>query len=173
MKLDNVTYDCENAADFDTVEALSAKAFGPGRFTRTAFRLRENMAHEPHLSFTAKLDGSIVGSVRLTKISIGEVQSLLLGPLVVNPAYKNCGVGKELMRISVAAAQRAGEHSIILVGDFPYYEQFGFRQVPHGQITLPGPVDPARLLVCPLKENAAAELQGMAAKYAGEVVRAD
>ena len=164
MKLDSLAYANEHVSEFDAVEALAAQAFGPGRFTRTAFRLRENVAHEPHLSFTAKQGHTILGSVRLTKILVGEVQSLLLGPLVVKPEYKNCGLGKELMRISVKAARESNEHSIILVGDFPYYQQFGFMQIPKGQIDLPGPVDPARLLVCPLRDGAEAELHGAATK---------
>ena len=39
---------------------------------------------------------------------------------------------------------------MVLVGDEPYYEKSGFKRVPKGRAVMPGPVDPARLLVCEL-----------------------
>ena len=44
---------------------------------------------------------------------------------------------------------------VLLVGDMPYYGRFGFAPVPPGQITLPGPVDPARLLALELEPGRA------------------
>ena len=43
----------------------------------------------------------------------------------------------------------------------PYYGRFGFKPVPPGQITLPGPVDPARLLALELVPGALAATTGM------------
>ena len=42
----------------------------------------------------------------------------------------------------------------MLVGDEPYYGKCGFKRVPKGRAAMPGPVDPARLLVCELVEGA-------------------
>ena len=42
----------------------------------------------------------------------------------------------------------------MLVGDEPYYGKSGFKRIPKGRATMPGPVDPARLLVCELVEGA-------------------
>ena len=39
---------------------------------------------------------------------------------------------------------------MVLVGDEPYYGKAGFKPMPKGQVTMPGPVDPARLLVAEL-----------------------
>ena len=39
---------------------------------------------------------------------------------------------------------------MVLVGDEPYYGKAGFKRIPKGQVTMPGPVDPARLLVAEL-----------------------
>ena len=158
---------CEKPDHHEIVEKLAEQAFGPGRFTRTAFRLREGVPHEPDLSFVSCLGEEIVASVRLTKIRIGDDPALLLGPLVVLPQYKSCGYGRELMETAVAAAREAGHLAIILVGDEPYYGKFGFEQVPPGQITLPGPVDPARLLICKLNLEDGKTLRG-AARPRGE-----
>ena len=87
------------------VEILGANAFGPGRFTRTAFRLREGIVHDEKLSFVAIDGGKVVGSVRVTQIAIGTNAALLLGPLVVSPNFKCRGVGGDLMRKAVSAAK--------------------------------------------------------------------
>ncbi len=164
MKTDTLTISLEKPQDFNLVEQLAADAFGPGRFTRTAFRLREGVPHEPELSFVAHKADKLVGAVRLTKIMIGSEPALLLGPLVVIEACKNTGVGAKLMTTSINAARAEGHSGIILVGDLPYYERFGFSVVQPGKIKMPGPVDPARLLICPLTEDGKVDYSGEARK---------
>lgn len=145
------------------IETIHAEAFGPGRFARAAFRIREGGPHDPTLSFvtTNPASGEIAGSVRLTHVAIGgKTGALLLGPLAVRPRYKNIGIGRRLMAIGVDAARAAGHDLVVLVGDPPYYAPFGFKPVPHGQILFPGPVDPRRVLACELKEGALAAFSG-------------
>lgn len=137
----------EDAADTTAIEDLQANAFGPGRFARTAFRIRENVEPRQDLSFVGLVGSQIAGSIRLSPILIGDTAALLLGPLTVSPDFKNRGLGKALMRTAMDAAELAGDKVVLLVGDAPYYGPFAFQQVPLGRITLPGPVDPARLLV--------------------------
>lgn len=163
MNPDQISVSKETPADFDAIEAMTELAFGPGRFARTAFRLREGNLHDPDLSFAAKVGGELVGSVRLTQIRIGKHDALLLGPLVVTPSYKNTGIGAALMRTAVEAARDQGHGLLILVGDEPYYGRFGFEKVPAGQIKLPGPADPDRILACSLVADALATYRGVAA----------
>jgi predicted N-acetyltransferase YhbS len=47
-----------------------------------------------------------------------------------------------------------GHRLVVLVGDEPYYAKSGFKRIPKGRLVMPGPVDPARLLVCELAEGA-------------------
>ncbi len=71
--------------------------------------------------------------------------------------------------------------SSLLVGDEPYYARFGFHPVPPGQIVLPGPVDPNRLLAAELAPDALGGFQrvrrratrGMTAAGAARKVAAD
>ena len=155
----------EKPEDEHLVEKLAEDACGPGRCTRTAFRLREDVPHEPDLSFVTWLGGEPIASVRLTKIWIGDSLGLLLGPLVVSKAHKNKGYGAELMKCAVEAARNAKHDWILLVGDFPYYKRFGFEIVTPGKIYLPGPVDPQRLLICPLHSGSADQVSGTARQY--------
>lgn len=136
----------ELPADAAAVERLVARAFGPGRFARTAYRLREAAEPDPSLCFVARVTTLLVGSNRMTPVRAGERSALLLGPLTVDPAFRNRGIARALMQASLSAAEAAGHRLVILVGDEPYYGRFGFRRVPPGRLQLPGPVDPARLL---------------------------
>lgn len=147
--------------DDAAIEKLHERTFGPGRFARTAFRIREQASHAKSLSFTARVGTMLVGSVRLTAIHMGATPGLLLGPLTVEPPFQSAGIGAQLMDTALDAARAQGHCLVILVGDEPYYRRFGFKRVPPGQITLPGPVDPARLLVAELVPGAFADVGGM------------
>jgi predicted N-acetyltransferase YhbS len=156
----NVITRLERPADADAIDSLQRAAFGPGAYARAAFRVREEAPHDPTLSFLTELGGTLIGSVRMTPIRVGEGHGLLLGPLVVDPLYKGQGYGKALMRQVMEAARQAGWPFVVLVGDQPYYWPFGFRPLPPGRVTMPGPVDPARLLAAELVPGATEGLQG-------------
>ena len=145
----------------DAIEQLHRDAFGPGRFARTAFRVRESVAPEPSLSYVALCHGHMAGSVRLSPITIGACRALLLGPLAVHPDFKKKGAGALLMEKTINEAKKLDYHAILLVGDYDYYTRFGFQRVPVGQITMPGPVDPMRLLLLPFNKQDAPICQGM------------
>jgi predicted N-acetyltransferase YhbS len=152
----------ERPSDDAAVEALQQVAFGPGAYARAAFRVREQAPHDRALSFVTGRGDALIGSVRMTWVAtFGDGRGLLLGPLVVDPVYKGLGHGKALVRHAVGEAERAGADFVILVGDEPYYGPLGFRRLPAKRVTLPGPVDPARLLVAELKQGAADRLAGM------------
>ncbi|GGC88323.1 GNAT family N-acetyltransferase [Chelatococcus reniformis] len=136
----------ERPIDAEQIERLHERAFGPGRYARTAYRLREGRAHRADLSFTSLVGTLLVGSVRLSSVIAGDVPALLLGPLAVEPAFEGRGIAGELIRAALAAGRDAGEGLVLLVGDPPYYGRFGFQPVTPGQLSLPGPVDPARVL---------------------------
>ncbi len=144
----------EAPADGPAIERLHERTFGPGRFAKTAYRLREQAAHRPELSFTARIGTLLVGSIWLSPVRIGETKTLLLGPLTVEPAFREQGVGQALIERALQEAKAKGHRIVILVGDEPYYGKSGFKRVPPGRATMPGPVDPARLLVAELAEGA-------------------
>jgi len=150
----------ETPQDALAIERLHERTFGPGRYARTAFRIRERAGHLLELSFTARIGTLLVGSVRLTPIRIGESKALLLGPLTVEPPFRDRGIGMALIERALAAARRNGHRLVVLVGDEPYYARAGFKRIPKGQARMPGPVDPARLLVAELADGAFAGVSG-------------
>ncbi|MBZ6078329.1 GNAT family N-acetyltransferase [Microvirga puerhi] len=150
----------EQPIDCEAIERLHERAFGPGRFARTASRLREGVPHLRELSFTALVGTLLVGSVRLTPVQAGHERALMLGPLTVEPAFEGRGIGAALMQRSLDAAREKGHDLVLLVGDEPYYRRFGFKRVPFGHLLLPGPVNPDRFLAVELAEGALARTKG-------------
>jgi predicted N-acetyltransferase YhbS len=160
MNADDVTYLPETPAHDAEIEHINEEAFGPGRFARAAYKIREGGPHERALSFVAIHEGAVIASVRLTRIAAGDGEALLLGPLAVRPAFKNLGIGRRLVRIALEAAGKAGAAAVVLVGDEPYYGPLGFKRVPRGQISMPRPVDLDRILAVEIKPGAVASLNG-------------
>ena len=150
----SVTILPETADDALAIDRLNERTFGPGRFARTTYRVRERTPHLLSLSFTARIGTLLVGSVRLSPIRVGETPALLLGPLTIEPPFRGRGIGARMLERALAEARRAGHRLILLVGDEPYYARAGFKRIPRRQVTMPGPVDPARLLVAELADGA-------------------
>jgi predicted N-acetyltransferase YhbS len=149
----------EQPNDAPAVVALIDRVFGPGRYAKAAERLREGNRALLDICFVAHVEGEVVGCVRMWPIRIGEAPAVLLGPLAVDDARRSLGLGAALVRRACEAAEEAGHALVLLVGDEPYYGPLGFSRAP-GAVVLPGPVDPARVLVNPLAPGAAAELVG-------------
>jgi predicted N-acetyltransferase YhbS len=150
----------QSAADQAAIDKLDERVFGPGRFARSAYRLREGVPADLKLSYVARVGTYLVGANRMTHIRCGETPLLLLGPLSVEPAFRSSGIGEALVQKSLEAAQAAGHKLVILVGDLAYYQRMGFRPVPEGRLIFPGPVDPARLLYCALTDEGVEGLNG-------------
>jgi predicted N-acetyltransferase YhbS len=157
----SVTILTEKPEDAGAIDRLTERTFGPGRYARTAYRIREQIGHKLDLSFTARVGTLLVGSVRLTPVRVGATPALLLGPLTIEPPFRDRGIGQALLQRSLANAREKGHRLVVLVGDEPYYKKAGFKRVPKGDVTLTGPVDPARLLVAELAEGAAKGLKGV------------
>lgn len=150
----------ERGEDGPLVEHLNAVSFGPGRFAKSAYRLRDGVDPVAGLSFVAVDATDLLGSIRFWPIAIGMEPSLLLGPLAVQPALRGRGIGIALMKHAIAAARTFGHSSIVLVGDEPYYVRVGFARLPPGRVKFPGPVDPARVLGMSLQHNVMLTLKG-------------
>jgi predicted N-acetyltransferase YhbS len=150
----------QTPADQAAIDKLDERVFGPGRFARSAYRLREGVPADLRLSYVARVGTYLVGANRMTHIRCGETPILLLGPLSVEPAFRSSGIGEALVTKSLEAARAAGHKLVILVGDLAYYQRMGFRLVPEGRLVFPGPVDPARLLYCSLAEDGLEGISG-------------
>ncbi|WP_040309491.1 GNAT family N-acetyltransferase [Asticcacaulis biprosthecium] len=159
MALDTLALDyvigLETPRTADRVIELTDRVFGPGRYTKTAERLREGSEPVHDLSFAAttgpKGHERLMGSVRMWPIFIYDEDAnvreplVFLGPIVVEPTHRGLGIGKSLVRASVDAAFQKGLRAVLLVGSQSYFKPFGFN-LAEG-IDMPGPVDAKRVLI--------------------------
>jgi predicted N-acetyltransferase YhbS len=157
----SLTVLAETANDAQAIERLHERTFGPGRFVLSAYRLREHVDHLLDLSFTARIGTLLVGSVRQLPILIGDTKALLLGPLTVEPPFRGRGVGRALLDRALKEAKARGHRLVVLIGDEPYYGRVGFKVIPKGRATMPGPVDYSRLLVAELVDGTFTDVSGV------------
>jgi predicted N-acetyltransferase YhbS len=157
-----VTIRNETHGDIAAREALLDSVWGPARFAKTAERLREGRSPAVGLSLVAEDGEQLVGTVRLWHVCAGPGRpALLLGPLAVDETQRGRSIGTALMRRAMAAARRRGHRAVLLVGDAPYYERFGFSAEKTGALWLPGPYERCRLLGCALVPGALDDARGL------------
>jgi predicted N-acetyltransferase YhbS len=148
--------------DLPAIFALNERVFGPGRFTRTAYRIRERLPLISRFCLKAMHGQQLIAAIRFTEITIdGRPGAMMLGPLAVATDYTGLGYGRRLISDGMANAKLAGLNLCVLVGNEPYYRRFGFVVLPAGQIVLPGPADPARMLAAELTSGAISQYHGL------------
>ncbi len=153
----------ERASDVVAREAMLDACFGDNRHTRTCQRLRDGRAPAEGLALSALARGRLVGTLRLWHVSAGGVPALVLGPLAVDRACRDLGVGAALMNHALAAAKARGHGAVVLLGDAPYYARFGFSGLKTTELSLPGPFERDRLLGLELRDGALDSAWGMIA----------
>lgn len=137
----------------EAIESMLDLAFGPDRHGRTAYAVRAGTEPVEGLSFAAMLDGELAGSLQSWPVALspprGERLALIMvGPIAVHPRHQNRGIGKYMTGM---AAERLDltRQSAMMIGDPEYYAPFGFRSGPARHWSLPGPVEPSRILLRP------------------------
>lgn len=148
----------------DAIEALGDVGFGKDRHTLTVYRLREGVQPVQDLCLVALEGETIVGTIRFWPVDIDGTAALLLGPITVAPSHRGSGVGGMLIEAGLDKARNNGHTIVLLIGDEPYYQRFGFKRALAESLTLPGPVDEARFLAQELVAGALAGVSGTVAK---------
>jgi predicted N-acetyltransferase YhbS len=150
--------DAENPGDVVARETLLDRAMGAGRRRKSSEKLRANRVPAEGLALVARdQDGHVIGTVRLWNVEAGvtregrPAQALLLGPLAVDASHEGKGIGSALMRAAITEAANRGHGAILLVGDAPYYERFGFFAAKTQHLMMPGPFERSRFLALELK----------------------
>jgi len=138
----------ERVEDVQAVEALVMAAFGPGRFAKTAERIREKS--DLSAGFTVYDGEELIGSVRLWSVASGEARAAFLGPIAVARSNRSGGLGGKLVAKCIEEAKVQGFDGILLIGDPPYFGRFGFLPAP--KAVFAGPVNPRRVMWLPFTD---------------------
>jgi predicted N-acetyltransferase YhbS len=158
-----ITIRKETPTDAPAREALLDACFGEERFRKTCQRLREGRKPADRLSLTFQNeDGDLIGTVRLWHVTAGPHRpALLLGPIAIDPSLHGLGIGSKLVRVALRRAARLGHKAVLLVGDAPYYERFGFSAEVTDALWLPGPYERERFVGLELQPGALAGARGL------------
>jgi predicted N-acetyltransferase YhbS len=151
----------ERGSDIAARESLLDVCFGASRHARTCQRLRDGRLPAEGLAFTVVHQGRLVGTIRLWHVDAGGRAALMLGPLAVDPAVRDLGIGAALMNHAIAAAEARGHGAVLLLGDAPYYARFGFSPEKMAELSLPGPFERDRLLGLELRSGALDDASGV------------
>ena len=158
------TLSAEKPGDWWEVEALYDLCFAPGREALSSYRLRDGIEPVEGLSLMARDEqGSLAGAIRYWPVRVGGVPALLLGPVAVHPIHQGEGLGGLLIRESLALGKGLGWLRVLLVGDRPYYQRFGFDTLPG--VIMPPPTNPARVLGYELEPGAWADVRGEVTRF--------
>lgn len=160
--------DAENPGDVVARELLLDRVMGPERRRKSSEAIRRGRVPAEGLAFVARdRSGHVIGTVRLWSVDAGinssghTVPALLLGPLAVDKDFSGKGIGSALMRAAISEAKKRGHGAILLVGDAPYYERFGFDVRKASTLVMPGPFERARFLGLELKEGWLSNVAGI------------
>ncbi|WGT51662.1 GNAT family N-acetyltransferase [Thioclava nitratireducens] len=134
----------ETAEDWWEVEALYDLCFAPGRTALSSYRLRDGVDPVRELCLTLRQDGILAAVIRYWPVRVGGKRVLLLGPIAVHPTRQGEGLGGILMHESLSRAADLGWERVLLVGDAPYYQRFGFSKL--DDVEMPPPTNPDRVL---------------------------
>lgn len=156
----------ETDADWWEVEALYDLCFAPGRTALSSYRLRDGVDKVAPLCLVLRDEAETLAAViRYWPVQVGGKAVLLLGPVAVHPTRQGEGLGGLLINESLAEAKRLGWERVMLVGDAPYYQRFGFRKLQG--VIMPPPTNPDRVLGLDLVRDAWEGVRGQVEKYTG------
>jgi putative acetyltransferase len=121
----------EHETDHEAVWSLHTLAFGDdGCVARLVDALRIAKAPLPPLSFVATVHGQVTGHVMLSASRLDALWRLVdvyvLSPLGVLPAYQRNGIGTQLVRHAIGAADVRGVPLVFVEGAPRYYGTRGF-----------------------------------------------
>ncbi|MFD1881022.1 GNAT family N-acetyltransferase [Paracoccus pacificus] len=113
----------EVAADLPGIRSLVTRAFPTDAEARIVDKLRADgdLVH----SLVAMAGAHVAGHVGLSRVR-APVPALCLAPVSVHPALQGRGLGSDLVRAALDAAQGS---VVVVVGDPVFYGRFGFQHV--------------------------------------------
>ena len=118
----------ERPGDRTAVFAVHAAAFETQAEADLVDALRADA--EPIVSLVAEADGTIVGHILFSPVTLDsdpELRVMGLGPMAVLPDWQNRGVGSALVHEGLADCRRLRIPAVVVLGHPGYYPRFGFR----------------------------------------------
>jgi putative acetyltransferase len=131
----------EAPADLAAIEAVTTAAFLNAPHTSHTEQHIVNAlrrAGQLEISIVAEADGTVVGHIAISPVSISDGASdwFGLGPISVLPQHQGRGIGSRLMREALRILRERGARGCVVLGEPGYYGRFGFEA--NARVVLPG-----------------------------------
>ena len=140
-------------------------AFGQGEEADLVESLLADPTAQPLLSLVAEKDGTVIGHVLFTRLSLlgpdKPPLASILAPLAVVPAAQRSGVGRGLIKSGCELLASRGGQLLFVLGDPTYYTKHGFTPAPPHGLRAPYVIEPdAAWMVQPLGNHILGSTQG-------------
>jgi putative acetyltransferase len=117
--------------DLNTVLHIERRAFGYDKEAQLVSDLLGAPSAAPKLSLLASMDGSCVGHILFTAVSVrgpeSPVTASILAPLAVLPDAQGQGVGGALITEGLRLLKASGVDIVFVLGHPGYYPRHGFQ----------------------------------------------
>ena len=126
----------ETSEDSESITNVTLAAFGGKSYSAQTEHLIVKGLREAgalSLSLVAETDGSIVGHVAFSLVTINDKTQgwYGLGPISVQPILQKQGIGSKLIQEGLVQIRAMGAKGCVLEGDPNYYNRFGFKSYPN------------------------------------------
>jgi len=150
----------EQASDRAEIERLLSLGFPASHARRNIWALRHGppQAELCLVAEDGENPGHLLGSIRYWPITIAGYPSVLLGPLAVDPELRGQGIGRQLVRESLALAEKGPWRWCFVSGERDYYPRLGFTKLLAGDVDLPAPIEEERLHLISVSGDSLEEL---------------
>ena len=119
----------ERTEDIPGVRRVHEAAFPTAAEADLVDRLRAN--GKAAVALVAEDEGNIVGHIVFSPVTFeppAAVVAFGLAPMAVLPGHEKHGVGRRLVQNGLAECHSRGACLVVVLGDPPYYERFGFER---------------------------------------------
>jgi len=150
----------EKPSDQAEIERLLGLGFGPGHSSRNIWALRPGprLAELCLVAEDTSKQGHLLGSIRYWPVTIAGFPSVLLGPLAVDPDLRGQGIGRQLVRESLALAEKGPWRWCFVSGERDYYPKLGFSKLTAHDVDLPAPIEEERLHLISVSGDSLSEM---------------
>lgn len=160
--MENLLIRSELASDKDAIYQLNSLAFAGPEEAELINKVRE--VGQLALSMVALHDNKLLAHVLYTPVEVEHNLNAFkvwgLGPVAVLPEVQRQGIGKALIRASLAKAHVLAADAIVLLGHTSYYPQFGFKPASNYQLSFQGQDFGDAFMALELRPGVLAKLSG-------------
>jgi len=140
----------EQPGDEPEIAAILIAAFPTVAESQVVAGLRGTPDWVPELSLVVQHDKALVAHALLSRVTAGNSNALMLGPIAVLPDWTGGGLASSLVGIGLAKAKELEFDCVIAIGDPGFYPQFGFIPARNTGLTTEMPIPDEAFLVTEL-----------------------